>query len=93
MVGEPATARREFEARLALSNKAVDETAQLKKTSEAATAELQQERQRTAAMAGELATARREFEARLASLSKAVDETAQLKKTSEAATAELQQQR
>ena len=42
MAGELATARREFEARLALSSKAVDETAQLKKTSEAATAELQQ---------------------------------------------------
>jgi chromosome segregation ATPase len=93
VAGELATARREFDAQLASLGKADDETAQLKKTAEAAKAELQQERQRTAAVAGELATARREFDAKLASLGKAADETAQLKKTVEAATAELQQER
>jgi hypothetical protein len=76
-----------------LFGRAGDASIQPNSSEEAATAELQQERQRTAAVAGELATARREFDTKLASLGKAGDETARLKKIAETATAELQQER
>jgi TPR repeat protein len=65
----------------------------LAKTAEAATAALQQERQKTAALTSELATVRRNFEATAASSTRAGDEATRLAKTAEAATAELQQER
>ena len=69
----------------AQSSKAGDETAQLRKTAEAATAALQEEQKKTAALTSELAAARRDFETKLALSSKADDEAAQL-------TAELQRE-
>jgi len=69
----------------AQSGKAGDETAQLRKTAEAATAALQEEQKKTAALTSELAAARRDFETTLALSSKADDEAAQL-------TAELQRE-
>ena len=93
LTSELATARGDFETKLALSSTAADETAQLKKSAETATAELQQERQKTAALTSELATARSDFETKLALSSTAADEAAQLRKSAEAATAELQQER
>ena len=90
---ELATARSDFETMAELASKAADETAQLKKTAEAATAELQQERQKTAALTSELVAARSDFETMAELASKAADKAAQLKKSTEAAIAELQQER
>jgi flagellar biosynthesis GTPase FlhF len=60
---------------------------------EAATAELQQERKKTAALTNELIAARRDYLQTIAALSnKGGDETAQLRKTAEAATAALQEE-
>ena len=84
-MSELATARRDFETKLASSSTAADEAAQLRMTSEAAIVELWQERQKTAALTSELATTRRDFETKLASSSAAADEAAQLKKSMEAA--------
>ena len=95
LASELATARRDLGTRAASSSNAVDELAQLRKTTEGTTAELrqflQQEREKVAALASELATARRDVETRAASSSNAVEELAQLRKTTEATTAELRQ--
>jgi hypothetical protein len=82
---ELATARSDFETMAELASKAADETAQLRKTAEAATAELQQERQKTVALTSELTTARSDFETMAELASKAADKAAQ--------PAELQQER
>ena len=70
-----------------------DRQAELKKSAETAAAELQQDRQKTAALTSELASARDDFETKLALASTEADRKAQLKKSAETATAELQQQR
>ena len=93
LTADPATARRDLEMKVALSNKSDDETAQLRKTAEAVTAELQQERQRIAALTQDLATAHRELETKAALSGNAEDEATQLRKTAEAATTKLQQER
>jgi hypothetical protein len=69
------------------------ETAQLKKSAEAATEALEEERKKTAALTDDLASARRDLESKTALSSKAGDETAQLKRSAEAATAALQDER
>ena len=95
LASELATARRDLGTRAASSSNAVDELAQLRKTTEGTTAELrqslQQEREKVAVLASELATARRDLETRAAASSNAVEELAQLRKTTEATTAELRQ--
>jgi hypothetical protein len=77
----------------AQSSKASDEIAQLKKSAEAATATLQEERKKTAALTDDLATARRDFETKPAPSGKVDDEAAQLKKSVEGVTAEPEQER
>ena len=69
------------------------EVAQLRKVADAKAAELQQERDHSAALASELATVRRDFETMAALSSKAADEGAQLRKVADARAAELQQER
>ena len=69
------------------------EVAQLRKVADANAAELQQERDHSAALASELTTARRDFDVMAALLSKAGDEGAQLRKVADANAAELQQER
>jgi TPR repeat protein len=69
------------------------EVAQLRKVADAKAAELQQERDHSAALASELATVRRDFETTAALSSKAADEGAQLRKVADARAAELQQER
>ena len=69
------------------------EVAQLRKAADANAAELQQERDHSAALASELATVRRDFETTAALSSKAADEGAQLRKVADARAAELQQER
>ena len=95
LASELATARRDLGTRAVSSSNAVDELAQLRKTTEGTTAELrqslQQEREKVAVLASELATARRDLETRAAASSNAVEELAQLRKTTEATTAELRQ--
>ena len=95
LASELATARRDLGTRAASSSNAVDELAQLRKTTEGTTAELrqslQQEREKVSALASELATARRDLETRAAASSNAVEELAQLRKTTEGTTAELRQ--
>ena len=95
LASELATARRDLGTRAVSSSNAVDELAQLRKTTEGTTAELrqslQQEREKVSALASELATARRDLETRAAASSNAVEELAQLRKTTEATTAELRQ--
>jgi hypothetical protein len=89
LASELATARREIEMQGALLRKASDEAAQFKQAAESATAELrqslQQERDKTEAMARDLESARRTV------VRKASDEAAQLKQAAESATAELRQ--
>ena len=70
-----AAARRDLEAKTAQSGQASDDTIQLKKTAEAATAALQQEQRKTAALTNELAAAHRDLEAKTAQWSKAGDYT------------------
>ena len=95
LTGELAKARRDLETQLALSSKAGDEAAQVKKAAESATAELRQslqkEHDRAEALTGELAKARRDLETQVALSSKAGDEAAQVKQAAESATAELRQ--
>src|SRR6516165_10492011 len=67
------------------------EVAQLRKVAEAKAAELQQERDHSAALASELATVRRDFDTTAALSSKAGDEVAQLRKAADAKAAELKQ--
>ena len=69
------------------------EVAQLRKVADAKAAELQQERDHSAALASELATVRRDFETTAALSSKAADEGAQLRKVADANAAELQHER
>jgi hypothetical protein len=88
LASELATVRRDFDATAALSSKAADEGAQLRKVADANPVELQH-----AALASELATVRRDFDATAALLSKAGEEGAQLRKVAEANAAELQQER
>ena len=81
-----ATARSDFETKLTSASTAANKAAQLEKTADAATAELQQERRKTVALTSELATARSDVETKLALSSHADEEAAQL-------TAELQRER
>jgi TPR repeat protein len=60
------------------------EVAQLRKAADANAAELQQERDHSAALASELATVRRDFETTAALSSKAADEGARLRKVADA---------
>ena len=64
-----------------------------RKAAEANTAELQQERDKTATLESELASVRRDFDTMAALSSKALDEAAQLRKAAKPDTAELQQER
>ncbi|WP_334404895.1 hypothetical protein [Bradyrhizobium sp. AZCC 2289] len=95
LTSELARARRDLETQLALSSKAGEEAAQVKKAADSATAELRQslqkEHDRAEALTGELARARRDLETQLAPSSKAGQEAAQVKKAAENATAELRQ--
>jgi hypothetical protein len=97
LVSELTTVRRDFETKVALSSKAGDEAAQLRKAAEAKTTELRQslqlERQRAAALASELAGARSELDTKGALSNKADDQAAQFRLAVEAAAAELQQER
>ena len=97
LAGELATARQDLETQLALSSKAGNETVQVKKAAESATAELRQslqkERDRAEALMSELAKAKRDRETQLARSSKAADEAPQVKKAAENAMAELRQDR
>ena len=93
--GELAKAKREIETQVALSKKAGDDAAQVKKAAENATTELrlslQKEHERADALTGELARVRREVEAQAALSSKKDDEAAQLKRAAETAATGLQQ--
>lgn len=84
--------RREFDAAVTLASKAGDDLAQLKQTTNDATVRLeqslQQERDRSAALAGQLTTARQEFETKMASAS---DAATQLREANEAKIAQLAQ--
>ena len=95
LTGELAKARRDLETQVALSSKAGDEAAQVKKAAESATVELRQslqkEHDRAEALTGELAKARRDLETQVALSSKAGDEAAQVKKAADSATAEQRQ--
>ena len=63
--------------------------ATIRKAAETKTAELQQERDQSAALASELATVRRDFDTTAALSSKAADEVAELRNAVETKTAEL----
>src|SRR5258705_7388325 len=98
MASELARAQRDIETQAALASKTGAEAAQVKQTSETATAELRQslqkERDKAEALASELARAQRDIETQVALASKTGDEAAQLKQlkqTAESATAELRQ--
>jgi TPR repeat protein len=69
-----------------------EEGAQLRKVVDAKAAELQQERDRSTALASEMTAARRDFDAMAALWSKAVDEAAQLRKVAETKAAKLKQE-
>ena len=69
------------------------EVARLRKAADSRATELQQERDRRAALSSELTAVRRNFDAVAALLSKAGDDGAQLKKVADANAAELQQER
>ena len=81
LAGELAATRSELDTRVALADKAVDEAAQLRRAAEVTTAELrkslQQEHERSAALANELAKARIDLEATVALPSKSHDEVLQ----------------
>src|SRR5207237_1050723 len=95
LTDELGKARQDLETQLALSSKAGDEAAQVKKTAESATAglrqSLQQEHDRAEALTAELGKARRDLERQLALSSKAGDEAAQVKQSAESVTAGLRQ--
>jgi chromosome segregation ATPase len=76
-----------------LFEQTVDKSIPRGKTTEAATAELHQEVQNTAALTSELAPARSDFEYLAELLRDVLKEKDQLRKSAEAATAELQQER
>ena len=69
------------------------ELGELRKVAEAKAAELQQERDHSAALASELATVRRDFDTTATLSTKVADEWVQLRKVAEAKAAELQQER
>ena len=93
LAGELAAARSELDTTVALANKAVDEAAQLRRTAEVTTAELQkslqQERERSGALTSELAKARIDFETAAALSSKSHDEVVQRSQGAEVAAEEL----
>jgi len=95
-----AAARRDLETKTALLNRASDEAAQFKKTAEATTAALQEERKKTAAslqqeqeragrLEADLAAARREVEKQTTLAAKASEDASQLKQAAEQSSAEL----
>jgi hypothetical protein len=88
-----ATARKEIDTHAALARSAGDEAAQIKLAAESAAAELrrslQQERDKTAALAKDLATARLEVDTQAALARDAGDEAAQIRQAAEGAAAEL----
>jgi hypothetical protein len=75
------------------SSEVTYEGVQLRKAADDKAAELQQERDHSAALASELARVRRDFDATAALLSKAADEEAQLRNVADAKATELQQER
>jgi len=81
LTGELARAQRGIETQVALSSKAGQEAAQVKKAAESVTAELRQslqkEHDRAEALTSELAKAKRDIETQLALSSKAGEEAAQ----------------
>jgi hypothetical protein len=88
LTSELATAQRNVETQVVLSNKTGNEAAQLKKAADTAALELQRERERAGALASELATARQDVE----TLSnKTRDDVSQLKREAATATTELEQ--
>ncbi|MBR1232829.1 hypothetical protein [Bradyrhizobium sp. AUGA SZCCT0182] len=99
LTSELAKSKREIETQVALSSKAGQDAAQVKKAAERETADvrssLQKERERTEALASELTRAKKEIETQVALSRTAGDEAAQFKKLKEAAegaTAELLRQ-
>jgi hypothetical protein len=90
-----AAARRDVEAQTALAEKAGAEASQLKKTADAATADLQksleQELDRASKLEQDLAAARRDVETQTALAVKAGEEAAQLKQVAEKDSAEQRQ--
>src|SRR6185312_1915917 len=88
-----ASARRDVETQTALASKAAAEANQLKKTAEAAAADvrksLQQEHDRAGRLEQDLATARRDVETQTALAAKAQTDAGQLKKTADAGSADL----
>lgn len=95
LASELATARRDYEAKLASSSEAAEKAAQLGRTNEAAVGELrktvQQERDKNAVLTSELAAARLDYETRTASATRAQQEALQVGRTNEAAVVELWQ--
>ncbi len=91
-VNKTSATRELGKAREALSSKASNEVAQVKRTADAAAAELrqslQQERERAEALTRELGKAREEMKAREALSSKAGNEVAQIKQDADAAARE-----
>ena len=87
LAGELAATRSELDTKVALADKAVDEAAQLRRAAEVTAAELQkslqQERERSAALASELAKARIDLEATVALPSKSHDEALQRSQAAE----------
>jgi hypothetical protein len=88
-----AASRRNVETQTALAAKAGAETSQLKKTTDAAAADmrksLQQERDKAVQLEQDLAASRRKVETQTALAAKAAAEASQLKKTTDAAAADM----
>jgi hypothetical protein len=95
LAADLARARREMEMFAALTGKADDDAAKVKQALESTTAEfrqsLQEERDRTEALAQDLATARREIDKYAALAGKASDDAVQIKRIAEGTTAELRE--
>ena len=93
LAGELAAARGELDTKVALANKAVDEAAQLRRTAEVTTAELQkslqQERERSASLTSDLAKARIDFETAVALSNKSHNEALQRSQGAEVTAEEL----
>jgi hypothetical protein len=89
-----AASRRKVETQTALAAKAGAEATQLKKTTDAAAADmrksLQQEHDRASRLEQDLAAARRDVETQTALAANAAAEASQLKNTAEAGTTDLQ---
>ncbi len=88
-----AASRRKVDTQTALTAKAAAETSQLKKTTDAAAADmrksLQQEHDRASRLEQDLAASRRKVETQTALTAKAGAEASQLKKTTDAAAADM----